>query len=180
MRSQRVMLVAVAVVVMLNAGTAKVAAQGTAADQSKTLVFATYNGQDRASEVFKTMKSAQGETGERIESYAVVSKDPSGKVHVRDQRKTDAGVGLVVGGVIGLVGGPAGAAVGAATGGAIGYLTGDAAGIPRDVVDNMKQSLTPDSSAIVVVLEDRWVQDVERDMKQAQAREVISNQIKPK
>jgi hypothetical protein len=42
---------------------------------------------------------------------------------------------------------------------------------------SMKQSLVPDSSALVVVLDDRWVQDVDRDLRQAQAREVIASQI---
>jgi uncharacterized membrane protein len=126
------------------------------------------------------MKSAQSATGERIESYAVVSKDLKGKVQVRDQRGRDAGVGAILGGVIGLVGGPIGVAAGATAGGAVGYLTGDAVGIPRDQVESMKQSLTPDSSALVVVLEDRWVQDVERDLNQAHARAVIANQIASK
>ena len=126
------------------------------------------------------MTSAQGETGERIEAYAVVSKDLKGKVQVRDQRKTGAGVGAVVGGVIGLVGGPAGVAAGASAGSAFGYLTGDAVGISRESVQSMEQSLTPDSSALVVVLDDRWVQDVQRDMNQAHARAVIANQIAAK
>jgi hypothetical protein len=33
---------------------------------------------------------------------------------------------------------------------------------------------------MVVVLEDRWVQDVERDLNQAHARAVIANQIASK
>jgi hypothetical protein len=33
------------------------------------------------------------------------------------------------------------------------------------------------SSALVVVLDDRWVQDVERELRQAQAREVIASHI---
>jgi hypothetical protein len=44
----------------------------------------------------------------------------------------------------------------------------------------MKQALVPDSSAVVVVLDDRWVQDVERDFRQAQAREAIADQIAPR
>jgi uncharacterized membrane protein len=98
-------------------------------------------------------------------------------VRVRDQRGRDAGVGAILGGVIGLVGGPVGVAAGAAAGGAVGYLTGDAVGISRDQVEAMKQALVPDSSAIIAVLDDRWVQDVEKDMRQAQARDVIANQI---
>jgi len=144
---------------------------------SKSLIYATYKGESTAGQVFKTMKSAQGSTGERIESYAVVSKDLKGKVRVHDQRRTDAGVGAVVGAVIGLWGGPVGIAVGASAGGIAGYLTGDAVGIPIDKVESMKQALTPGSSALVVVLEDRWVQDLERDMRQAHARQVIATQI---
>jgi len=92
-------------------------------------------------------------------------------------RIRDASVGAVLGGVIDLLGGPAGVAAGAAAGGVVGYLTGDAVGIPRDKVESMKASLTPDSSALVVVLDDRWVKDVQHDLEQAQAREVIANQI---
>jgi len=166
-------LVSVAIVVALGLGVATFAA----ADRSETLVYAVYDGQDTAGQVFQTMRNAQHDTGERIESYAVVSKDLKGKVRVRDQRKRDSGVGAVLGGVIGLIGGPAGVAAGAAAGGAVGYLTGDAVGIPRDKVESMRSSLTPDSSALVVVLDDRWVQHVEQDMNQAHARAVIANQI---
>ncbi|HMF96916.1 MAG TPA: DUF1269 domain-containing protein [Vicinamibacterales bacterium] len=148
-----------------------------AADKSETLIYAVYNGQDTASQVYKTMQQNQSSTGERIEAYAVVSKDLKGKVRIRDQRRRDSGIGAVVGGVIGLVGGPVGVAAGAAAGGAAGYLTGDAVGISRDNVESMKNALVEDSSALVVVLEDRWVKDVQRDMQQQQTREVIASQI---
>jgi uncharacterized membrane protein len=177
MRRENVMRgVAVSVAAALTVASIGTAAR--AADKkSETLIYAVYDGQDKATEVFKSMKSAQGSTGERIEAYAVVSKDLKGNVKIRDQRRRDAGVGAVVGGVIGLLGGPAGVAAGAAAGGAAGYLTGNAVGISRDDVESMKQSLVPDSSALVVVLEDKWVQDVQRGMQQADARQVIASQI---
>jgi hypothetical protein len=55
--------------------------------------------------------------------------------------------------------GKSGADPAASRGRSVGYLTGDGAGIPRDQVESMKQSLTPDSSALV------------------NARAVIANQI---
>jgi uncharacterized membrane protein len=164
---------AVAVASLVGVGAARM----QAADRSETLIYAVYDGQDTAGGVYKSMKSAQRDTGERIESYAVVSKDLKGKVRIRDQRSRDSSVGAVLGGVIGLVGGPAGVAAGALAGGAVGFLTGEAVGIPRDKVDSMKASLTPDSSALVVVLDDKWVQDVSRDLDKAHARAVIANQI---
>src|SRR5713101_5034676 len=157
--------VTVAVVTVMAAGVLGVAALRAANDKSETLIYAVYNGQDTATDVFKTMRSNQSATGERIEAYAVVSKDLKGKVRVRDQRKTDAGVGAAIGGVIGLLGGPIGVAVGA--------TAGEAVGISRNDVESMRQSLVPDSSALVVVLEDRWVKDVQRDMNQVNARQVI-------
>src|SRR5262245_48299118 len=178
MRNQRIVRSAVAsVVAVLAAGVIDVVALGAAGDRSETLIYAVYNGQDTATQVFKTMQQGQSSTGERIESYVVVSKDLKGKVRVRDQRRRDAGAGAIIGGVIGLVGGPIGVAAGATAGGAVGYLTGDAVGISRDEVQSMKESLIPNSSALVVVLDDRWVKDVERTLQQAQAREVIANQI---
>jgi uncharacterized membrane protein len=163
------------------AGAFVLAAGGTrlrAAAKGETLIYAVYDGENTAGDVFKSIRAAQGaQTGERIEAYAVVSKDMKGTVRVRDQRGRDAGVGAVIGGVIGLVGGPAGAVAGAAAGGLVGYLTGDAVGIPRDKVESMRTALTPNSSALVVVLEDKWVADVDRGMRQAAARDVIASKI---
>jgi uncharacterized membrane protein len=144
---------------------------------SQTLIYAAYDGEDTASNVFKDMKANQKATGEHIQSYAVVSKDLKGKVHVRDQRKRDASVGAVIGGVIGAIGGPVGAAAGAAAGGSVGYLTGNEVGISKDMVEQMKASLTPGSSALVVVLDDRWVQDVDKGLRQANARQVVAEKI---
>jgi uncharacterized membrane protein len=178
MRFEKVFRGAVAsAAAVLTAGVLNAAAVRAADDRSETLIYAVYDGQDTATQVFNKMKSSQSSTGERIESYAVVSKDLKGKVKIRDQRKRDAGAGAIIGGVIGLLGGPIGVAAGATAGGAVGYLTGNAVGISRDQVDYMKESLIPNSSALVVVLDDQWVQDVKRDLDQSQAREVIANQI---
>ena len=144
---------------------------------SQSLIYATYDGEDTAGQVFKTMKENQKATGEKILSYAIVSKDLKGKVHVRDQRKHDARVGAILGGVIGVVGGPAGAVAGAAAGGSLGYLTGNEVGISKENVETMKTSLTPGSSALAVILDDRWVQDVEKGLKEAHARSVVADQI---
>ncbi len=144
---------------------------------SQSLIYAAYAGEDTAGQVFKTMKENQKATGEHIVSYAVVSKDLKGNVHVRDQRGKDARVGAILGGVIGVIGGPAGAVAGAAAGGSLGYLTGNEVGISKDMVEQMKASLTPGSSALAVVLDDRWVQDVEKGLRQANARRVVAEKI---
>jgi uncharacterized membrane protein len=166
-----------AIAAVLIAGATGRSAVRAASDKPESLIYAVYPGEKTAGDVFKTMVKSQRSTGERIEAYAVVSKDLKGNVHIRDQRKTDAGVGAVIGGVIGLLGGPITAALAAGAGGAAGYLTGNAVGISKENVEAIRSSLTPDSSALVVVLEDRWMKDVEKDMNQAQARSVIASQI---
>jgi uncharacterized membrane protein len=165
MRSLAAICIASGFVTLASAGVVNSQGQGGAAPRS--VILASYNGQDRAADVFKTMQSVQAETGERIEAYAIVC----------DQRRTGTGVGAVVGGIVGLLGGPVGVAVGAAAGGAAGYLTGTAVGIPQETVATMKESLTPDSSAFIAVIEKRWVQDMERSLRQAQARQVIASDI---
>jgi len=144
---------------------------------SQTLIYAAYEGEDTAGKVFKTMKANQKATGEHIESYAIVSKDIGAKTHVRDQRHKDTRVGAVLGGVIGVLGGPAGAVAGAAAGGSLGYLTGNEVGISKDMVEKMKASLTPGTSALAVVLDDRWVQDVQKGLQQAEARQIVAEKI---
>jgi uncharacterized membrane protein len=151
--------------------------EAPAQDSSQSLVYAAYDGENSAGQVFKTMKANQKATGEKILSYAVVSKDLKGKTRVRDQRERDAKVGAVIGGAIGVLGGPPGVAAAAAAGGSVGYLTGNHVGISKDTVDKMKASLTPGSSALVVVLEDRWVEDVQKGLQQANARQVIAEKI---
>lgn len=144
---------------------------------SQSLIYAAYEGEDTAGQVYKEMKTNQKATGEKILSYAVVSKDLKGKVRVRDQRSRDAKVGAVLGGVVGVVGGPAGAAAGAAAGGSLGYLTGNEVGISKDMVEQMKSSLTPGSSALAVVLDDKWVADIQKGLEQAHARSVVAEKI---
>jgi hypothetical protein len=84
---------AICTMATLIAGAMNVAGVRAASEKPESLIYAVYNGQNTANDVFTSMIKAQGATGERIESYAVVSKGREGKVRVRDQRKTDAGVG---------------------------------------------------------------------------------------
>ncbi|HTQ09175.1 MAG TPA: DUF1269 domain-containing protein [Fimbriimonadaceae bacterium] len=144
---------------------------------SDTLIYAVYDGEKTASQVFQTIRKNQKATGERIESYAIVSKDVKAKTHVLDQRQRDATVGAILGATIGVLGGPPGVVAGAAVGGGAGYLTGEAVGIPRETIEEMKASLTPGTSALIVVLDNKWVQDVDKALRQASARHVVAAQV---
>jgi len=72
MRSQRIVRgVTVCAAAALVAGVMRVAALGAAGDRSETLVYAVYAGQDTATQVFKTMKSAWRPARRRAEPSAI-------------------------------------------------------------------------------------------------------------
>jgi uncharacterized membrane protein len=142
-----------------------------------SLVYAVYDGENTAKEAYAAMKDSQKQGVIHIDSFAVISKDQKGHVHVKSTQKKGARTGAVVGALVGVLGGPAGMAAGAAAGGGIGYLTGNAVGIPRETINEIKSSLTPGSSAIVAVVEERWVSDLESSMRAAQAKQVLDSKL---
>lgn len=92
----------------------------------------------------------------------VVEVDEKGKSHVHEHGRGVRGsiVGLAVGGVLGLVGGPAGllllAVAGAAIGGMAGKLGGRA--IPTEDLGQLETQLQPNSSAVLVLVENTQVE----------------------
>lgn len=150
-------------------------AQGPAAPQ--TLVFAVYDNEKAAKDAFAAMKDGQKKGVIRIESFAVVSKDQKGRVHVKSTQRRSARTGAIIGALVGVLGGPVGMAAGAAAGGGIGYLSGNAVGIPRAKINEMKDSLEPGSSGIIAVVEERWVADLEASLQAAHAKQVLDYKI---
>jgi uncharacterized membrane protein len=164
----------------LVAGLVTMAAASTARAQTnvpQSLVYASYDSESGAKDAYKAMKETAREGVIHIDSFAVISKDQKGRVHVQSTQKHGALGGAVVGALVGALGGPAGAAAGAAAGGSIGFLTGSAVGIPREDINTIKASLTPGSSALIAVVDERWVGDLERSMKEAQAKQVLDRKI---
>jgi uncharacterized membrane protein len=164
--------VAVAVATVCSFGMAKAQTQ-----VPQTLIFALYDNENGATDALNAMKGSQKEGAIRIDSFAVVSKDQKGRVHVQSTQRRGAAAGAIVGALVGVLGGPAGVAAGAAAGGGVGYLTGSAVGIPREDINAIKSSLQPGTSAIVAVVDERWVADVEHSLHEAQAKQVLDRKL---
>jgi uncharacterized membrane protein len=143
----------------------------------QSLVLGVYDTEDGAGNAYKAMKESQKEGVIHVDSFAVISKDPKGKVHVHSTQKRGATAGAVIGALVGVLGGPVGAVVGAGAGGGLGYLTGSAVGIPKEDIDTIKAALQPGTSAIVAVIDERWAADFERSMKEAEAKQVLEHRI---
>jgi uncharacterized membrane protein len=160
---------------------AAVAAIGSArlarAQAPQSLVYAVYDDEKAAQEAFSAMRNAQRQGAIHVDSFAVISKDQNGRVRVSSTQRRGARTGAIVGAVVGMLGGPVGVAAGAAAGGGLGYLTGRTVGIPRSTINDIKSSLTPGSSAIVAVVQQRWVADLESSLRAAKARQVLDSKL---
>ena len=121
-----------------------------------------YAGENTAGKILGDIKASDALDGYYIVAQAVVEQDDSGKVHVHEPGKGGVGavVGGAIGGVLGLFGGPAGVlalgAAGAAIGGFAGHLDRY---IPKDDLEELGEALTPDSSALLLLLEDTYSED---------------------
>jgi uncharacterized membrane protein len=102
----------------------------------------------------------------KILNAAVLVKDGEGNVAVKDTRDIDPKkgrrLGAVTGGLIGLLGGPVGAVVGAVAGAGAGGLAGKKIdlGFSEPFLDGLKQYLKPDTSALIVLLEHGYYQQL--------------------
>jgi len=134
------------------------------------IIVAAFQEEEAADEALKNLKEAKKEKLISIDNAAVIRKDEKGKLHIKETADMGggkgAGVGVLVGGAIGLIGGPLGVAVGSALGAAVGGVTAKLydGGFKDDRLREIGNSLTPGTSAIVAVIEHRWVADLERDL----------------
>jgi len=148
-------------------------------DNPVQVIVAAFNDPNRAAEIMAELKQGKKEGLIGIIDAAVVVKDADGKLKIKDaKRRSTKGMitGGVVGGVLGLLAGPVGLlAVG---GGAIGALAGKVSGGGlKSTMEEIGSALTPDSSAIVAVVEHKWVGILE-SMLAAEGARVAMEAIK--
>ena len=138
------------------------------ADVPIQIVVAAFNSADGASQALKALKDAQGAGLVTIDNVAVLTKNADGKLDVDEPTDWGGGKGAMVGGVtgaaLGLLAGPVGWAIG------LGALVGGLAAKLRDSgfsdqrLRKLGESLKPGTSAIVAVVEHRWVATLEKKL----------------
>lgn len=143
------------------------------------IIVAAFNSPDKAGQVMADLKTGKKAGLIGIVDAAVVVKGTDGKLKVTDsKRRSTRGfvTGGVVGGVIGLLAGPVGwAALG---GGAVGALIGKIRGAPlKAEMSDIGTALTPNSSAIVAIIEHTWVPQLEAALVTEGAR-IVREELK--
>jgi len=134
------------------------------------IIIAAFQEEDAADRALQTLKEAKREKLISIDNAAVIRKDDDGKLHIKETADMGggkgAGVGALVGGAIGLLAGPLGVAAGSALGAAVGGITAKLydGGFKDDRLRQIGTSLEPGTSAIIAVIEHRWVAELEREL----------------
>lgn len=143
------------------------------------LIVAAFQDEKSATEALKVLKQARREKLIGIQNAAVLRKDEKGKLHIKETADMGGGKGAALGGVtgaaIGLIAGPAllvPAAVGALVGGLAAKLRDS--GFSNERLKALGENLKPGSSAIVAVVEHKWVAEVEQAMAEAGADAVTA------
>lgn len=135
------------------------------------LIVAAFKDEKAADGALKELKQAKKENLIGITNAAVLRKDQNGKLHIKETADMKGGTGAALGGVtgaaIGLLAGPAllvPAAVGALVGGLAAKLRDS--GFSDERLKMVGEGLSPGSSAIVAVVEHKWVEQVEQEMEE--------------
>jgi uncharacterized membrane protein len=142
------------------------------------VMVAAFKDMDNASNVLALLMDAKKDGLIDIEDAAVITKDIDGKTKIRDTHDMGAGkgatIGAISGAVLSLIAGPLGwMALG---GGAIGGIAAKMrdGGFPEERLKQLAASLIPGSSALVVVIEHKWVAQLEEEIRKHDADVMMS------
>jgi uncharacterized membrane protein len=133
------------------------------------IVAFVFDGKDAASQNLKEIKHDGTLKGYKVKVQAVAEQDANGKVHIHEPGHGVWGTALGAGGgsLLGLLGGPAGLLAWTIGGAMAGGLAGKYAGRPikKGDLQELGSALTPNSSALMLVLEDKDTEGVIDSMK---------------
>jgi uncharacterized membrane protein len=134
-------------------------------DNPVELIVAAFDQEERAGQVLEELQELEQMKFIGVWNAAVITKDADGKLKLTETAeikgvKRGAGIGAIAGGIIGiLAGGPIGGIV---LGAAAGALSGKVLdlGFSNQELKEMGELMGPGSSAIIAVIEHKWVGDL--------------------
>lgn len=134
------------------------------------MLVVIFDSEAKAYDGSKALQELMQEGSINLYSKAVIARDASGKVEVKqkgDMGPLGTSVGLLTGGLLGLLGGPVGFAIGASTG-TFGGLVFDMAhlGVGEDFFSAVEKYLQPGKAAVVAEVWEDWVLPVDTRMQE--------------
>lgn len=124
-------------------------------------IVAIFPDEAKAYEGSRCFKELDAEGSLILYGLAVIAKDASGQVSVKQHVEQDVlgmGVGALVGAMVGLLGGPVGAAIGMSSGALLGGLRDlYVLGVSTEFLDKMSHDLGPGKTAVVAEVSEDWV-----------------------
>jgi uncharacterized membrane protein len=145
------------------------------------MLIAAFNEEKGADEALQALKEAKWAGLIGIDNAAVIRRDEKNKLHIKETGDWGGGKGAAAGGAIGAAAGIL-LGPGALVTGAVGALIGGLAAKLRDSgfsdarLKKVGEGLKPGTSAIIAVIEHKWVAELEREMAEAGA-DVFTEQI---
>jgi uncharacterized membrane protein len=128
-----------------------------------------FAGQDTAGEIVEEIKDSGVLEGYDIVAQAVVEQDAEGKVHIHEPGRGGVGatIGAVGGGLLGLIGGPVGVLAWVVGGAVVGGVAGHYLGRPisKGDLEEIGEAMSPDTSAMLLLLEDTYSEGVVDSLK---------------
>jgi len=138
------------------------------------IIVAAFQEEKAADDALRNLKTAKWAGLIGIQNAAVLRRDQKDKLHVKELKDWGGGKGAAWGGalgaVVGVLAGP-GILVAGAAGALIGGLAAKLrdSGFSNERLQAVGESLKPGTSAIVAVIEHKWVDELEKEMAEAGA-----------
>jgi len=145
------------------------------------MLIAAFNEEKAADEALQELKEAKWAGLIAIDNAAVLRRDEKNKLHIKETGDWGGGKGAVAGGAIGAAAGIL-LGPGALVTGAVGALIGGLAAKLRDSgfsderLKQVGEGLKPGTSAIIAIIEHKWVAEMEKEMAEAGA-DVFTEEI---
>jgi uncharacterized membrane protein len=120
------------------------------------LIAITFAGPDQAGEALHTLRQFEHRGTLHLTDTAVITKDPDGKVHTKNELDSGVELGIGVVGTLGLLIASVLPVAGLAVGLAGGALAGSQihAGIDRQFMERLRDELKPGTSALLLMVAD--------------------------
>jgi uncharacterized membrane protein len=138
------------------------------AETARMLIAATFETPDGGS---RAAGAIGGSMPDKIGNTAVLFVKPDGKAKFVESKDWGAGRGALLGGAIGIIGGP----LGILAGGTIGALTSKLrdSGFKNDQLEHLGETLTPNSSAVVIEIAGDAVDQAKKLLEPLDAHDVV-------